>query len=158
MTISTRTRITMAALAATTAITTTAAVATGVAAHRADDRATAAISELDRERADRRADFEAMEVVLSDPGLRRAVWPDYDSERWVWDGVDGYDGNTTPHPVSGAPYLTEHRCPAGQVVSLEDVQRLDELASAAEWVAEDSRGVVLPRVIDVVGVRCVPAE
>ena len=151
-----RSKFLAAALAVATAISVLAAIIGGVAAHRADDRADLLAAELEEERAARVTDFEAMEVLLSHPGLSRTVWPDFDTERWVWDGVDGYDGDTTPHPVPGLKFLTEHRCPAGQVVSPEDVDRLEELAAAAEWVTEEG-SIMLPSVIDVVGVRCVPA-
>lgn len=154
----TRTRITMAVLAAATAISVPAAIIGGVAAHRAADRATIAAAELDQERADRTVDFEASEVLLSNEGLRRTVWPDFDAERWVWDGVGGADpADTTPHQVPDARFLTEHRCPAGQEVSPEDLDQLKQVTTA-EWVTTDPRSIVLPRVIDVIGVRCVPAE
>ena len=171
-----RTRIAMAALAATTAITTTTAAVTGVAAHRADDRADLLAVELKEERAARDADFKAIAALEgSSDALRASVDLDPDAGRYLLVGSERgtpTDTEAMRMPVSDERWAEPwarysfHACPAGETVGPEDAEKLSRLGveiygpgDVLPGVEElDHFGFALPHIIDVTGVRCVPAE
>jgi len=166
-----RSKILAVALAVATAISVPAAIIGGVAVHRADDRATAISADLDRERADRAADFEAIATLeASSDALKAAVDPDPDAGRYLLVGSgrgipSATEAKRMPASDEWWADYAYHACPAGETVGPEDAEELSLLGVEIYAPGDvlpgleelDRAGFFLPHIIDTVGVRCVPA-